>query len=77
LSRKFKLDQNLKRLTGTLHKDLSTLISRWVLFRIRDISEKSCRENRNNRFYVQWMFPKTVRFVWECGKICNSQTGHK
>jgi hypothetical protein len=46
LSIKFEFYWNLKRITGSLHEDLSTYMttSRWILLRIRNISHKSCRE---------------------------------
>jgi hypothetical protein len=51
LSRKFNFDYNLTKLTNTSHEDLCTFMikSRWML-RIRNISNKSCRENQNTHF---------------------------
>jgi hypothetical protein len=44
LSRKFRFDSNLTRITGTLPEDLCTfMISRWILLTIRNVSGKSCR----------------------------------
>ena len=39
-------------MTGTLHEDQYTflIISRSVLLRMRNVSDKSCRENRNTYF---------------------------
>jgi hypothetical protein len=41
---KFKLRSNLTRITGTLHEDLCTfmIMSRWILLRMRYVSDKSC-----------------------------------
>jgi hypothetical protein len=52
LLRKFELDYNLTSITGTLHEDQCTcvIISRSVLLRMRNVSDKSCRENRNTHF---------------------------
>jgi len=47
LSRKLKFNLNLAKITGTLHEDRYTclIISRSVLLRMRNISDKSCTEN--------------------------------
>ena len=52
LSRKFKFYLNQKRITGTLHDDRHTFVitSRSVLLRVRNVSDKSCRENQNTHF---------------------------
>jgi len=48
VSRNFKFDQNLRIIKGTFHEDLFTftIISRRILPRMRDISDKkkSCRK---------------------------------
>jgi len=41
---------------------------------MRNISDKSCRENQNT-FYV--LPPKTVPFMWYSRKILYSQTSHR
>ena len=53
LLRKFK-SQNLTRKSGAFHENQHTfiIISRSVPIRMRNVSEKSCRENQNT-FYVQ------------------------
>jgi hypothetical protein len=61
LSRKFKLNENTRRIMDTLHGDLCAL-SHSILFRIRNVSDKSYRENQNT-FYVQHVFPKIVPFM--------------
>jgi hypothetical protein len=52
LSRKFKFHLNLTGIVGTLHEDLSTFmkISRSVLLRMRNVSDKGRRLNQNTRF---------------------------
>ena len=42
MSRKFKLVESLTKVMGTLHEDLCTfmIVSRIVILRIRNISEK-------------------------------------
>jgi len=52
-------------ITGTLHEDLPTfvIISRSVLLRIRNVSDKSCRENQNTHFMMNDFFPKIVPFM--------------
>jgi hypothetical protein len=62
LSRKFKFHSYLTRITGTLHEDVCVfmIVSRWILLRMRNISEKSCRENRIIHFMSCTFFPKIV-----------------
>ena len=39
------------RITGPLHGDLRTcMISRWIFFRMRNVSGKSCRAHQNTHF---------------------------
>jgi len=82
LSRKFKFHENLTRITGTLHKDLGAfMISRWILVRTRNISEKSCRENQNTRFtfsnfflfFVVFFFRKSCRLWGDVEKYCRAE----
>jgi len=58
LWRKFDFDYNLSIITGTLREDLSTymIISRWILLRMRTVSDKSCRENHNTQFVFSIFF---------------------
>jgi hypothetical protein len=46
-----KVSLKLTSIMGTLHDDLHTfkIISRWTL-RMRNVSDKNCRENQNARF---------------------------
>jgi hypothetical protein len=60
LSIKFKFHWNPTRVTGSLDGDVFTYItiSRWILLRIRNVSNKSHRENKNvhfmsNNFFVE------------------------
>jgi hypothetical protein len=58
----FKPDNN----NGTLHEDLCTfvIISRWILLRMGNISNKSCRENQNTHFMFNNFFRKSFR-LWD------------
>jgi len=49
---KLKLHQNLTRLTATLHEDRYKfiIISRSVLLRMKNVSDKICKENQNTYF---------------------------
>jgi len=57
LSRHFKVNLNLTRITGTLREDLCTfvVVSFGIILRIRNVSDKSCRENQN-MFYISEPF---------------------
>jgi hypothetical protein len=70
LSRKLKFHYNLTTITGTLHEDRYTflIISRSVLLRMRNVSDKSCTENQNTHFTSNNVFPKIVPFMRKCGK---------
>jgi hypothetical protein len=67
LSIKFKFRENLTRITCTLHGDLSTfvIISRRVLLRMRNVSDKSCTENQNTHFVCSNIFFSENRAVYE------------
>jgi len=67
LSGKVKFDENLTRITGTLHEELRYIffvISRWIILRMRNVSDKSCRENQNTHFVFSNFFPQN-RAVYE------------
>ena len=51
-------DSNLTRIMGTLHEDMCTFvtISRLILLRIRNVSDKSCTENQNIHFVYSNFF---------------------
>ena len=57
LSKNFNIHYKLKRISYTLHEDLCTfmIISRWILLRMRNVSDESCRENQNT-FCVKYFF---------------------
>ena len=39
------------RITGTLHEDICAVIMYcWILLKMRNVSDKSCRENQNDVF---------------------------
>jgi len=71
LSIKVKFHYNLTTLTGTVHEDRDTflIISRSVLLRMRNVSDKRCTENQNTHFVFSNIFPKIVPFMRKCGKI--------
>ena len=74
---KFQFHSNLSRITGTLHEKLRTFIitPRSVLLRMYNVSDKSCRENRNTRFTFTNAFVFENRIVWDkFGKILYSRT---
>jgi hypothetical protein len=52
LSRKFKFHLKSDKNSGTLHEDQYTcfIISLSFLFRMKNVSDKSCRGNQNTRF---------------------------
>jgi hypothetical protein len=53
ICREFGFYENLKRIMGTLHEDLCTfMISRQIHLGMRNISDKSCKENKKDTFYV-------------------------
>jgi hypothetical protein len=47
-SGKFKFRQNQSRIIGTLGEELYT--SRWLILRLSNFSDRSCRENENTHF---------------------------
>ena len=56
---------------STVREDLSTFcvtISCSVLRIIRNVSDKSCRENQNTHFMFDNVFSKIVPFMSSCGE---------
>jgi hypothetical protein len=51
-------------------------MSCWILLRMRNLLDKSCRDNQNT-FYGQWFFLKMVLFMRQSQKMWWSQTGLK
>jgi hypothetical protein len=63
---------------STLHEDqyIFFIISCWFLLRMRNVSDKTCRENQNTHFVFSNIFSKIVPFMRYCGKILWSQRGY-
>jgi hypothetical protein len=56
-SRKFKFDVNLTRITGILLEDVCTFkMTRRILVRMENVSDKSCRENKSTHFVFNNFF---------------------
>jgi len=66
MSRKLNFHENLTRITGTLHEDRYTflIICRSYLLRMRNVLEKSCRENQNTFQVQRFFFFKSCR-LWD------------
>jgi len=64
----FKFDQKSDKITGCLREDLCRFtILRSVLFRMRSVADKSCRNKYHTR-YVQYIFPEYHAFyeiIWQ------------
>jgi len=58
-------------MTGSLHEDIRTfiIISRSVLLRMKNISDKICRENQNPHF-VFHNFSRKSRCLWDNVEKC-------
>ena len=67
----------VEKITDTLHEDVFTFmtISCWFLLRMRNVSNKICRENQNAYFMFNNVLRKSC-LSWECRKIW-SQRGQK
>jgi hypothetical protein len=65
LSRKFQFHRNLKRKTGALDHWTFLIMSSSVLFRMRNISNKSCRGNQNTFFVEQLFFFLKSCILWD------------
>ena len=52
-------------MNGTLHENVFTfmIITRLVILKMRNVSDKRCRENQNTRFIFNNFFPKIVQFM--------------
>jgi len=70
--RKFKFYSNLTRITDTLREDQYTFMieSRWVLVRMKNISDKICRENQNTYFIFCKFSCKSCRLWDNVEKYC-------
>ena len=61
---KIQVSLDLTRITITLNKDLRTLmIFCYIRLRMRNISDKSCRENETTHFTFNNLFLKIVPFM--------------
>jgi len=49
----------------TGHRYTFLIISRWILLRTRNVSDKSCRENQNTHFVFSALFSPSNRTVYE------------
>ena len=65
--KKFQFHWNLIRITGTLHENLRTflIISHSVPRKMRNVSDKLCRENQNIHLVVSIFFPLENRTIYE------------
>jgi len=63
--RKFKLHENLTIIKGILHEDKCAFLikSRPVLLRMRNVSDKRCRENQETHFTFNNFFSKIVSLL--------------
>jgi len=63
----------------TLHENKYTFLitSRPVLLRMRNVSDKVCRENQNTHFTLRTFSPKILQFMKPCEKMWYNQTGHR
>jgi hypothetical protein len=66
LPRNSKFYESLRRIFGILHVGLSMFMkgSDWILLRVRNASEKSCRENHKTHFMFNYFSFKN-RAVYE------------
>jgi len=54
--------------TDTAHEDQGTfMISRWILLRMGNVSEKCCREHQNTYFTLLFFFRKSY-LLWDMWK---------
>ena len=63
----------MTNITCTLHEHRHTflIISRSIILTMRNVPDKSCRENQNTHFVFCDYFPKIVPFMRKCGKKIN------
>jgi len=52
-------------------------ISRSVILRMKNVSDKSCRENKKTHFVFSNLFSKIVPFMRKFGKILQSGAGRR
>jgi len=65
MSRKLNFQSKLTRTKITVHEDHYTFltISRSLIRRMRNVSDKNCREDQNSHFVFNIFFVKIVPFV--------------
>jgi len=70
----FQVSLQSDKNNGTLHADRYTflIISRWILFIMRNVSDKSCRENRNTRSVFSNFFFKENLTFYKTKKCCTT-----
>ena len=75
LLRKFKVHENLTRITGTLHKHRHTfvIVPRSFLLRMRNFSDKCCREIQNTHFMFSNFFRKSLLLWGNVEKPCTTR----
>ena len=56
LPRMLRFRYDVTRITGALHEDRCTFMitSRWIQLRMRNVSDKSCREDQITHFAEDW-----------------------
>ena len=52
-------------------------ICRWIIIRIKNVSEKSWREDQSTHFIFSNLFRKIVPFMSWCGILWYSRTAHR
>ena len=64
--------ENLRKKTGSLHEILWTfmIISRWILRKMRNFVDKSCRENQNTHFMLSNFFFRKLCHLWDNVEKC-------
>ena len=62
-SRRSAFHWNLIRITDTLREDLCTFVTipHWILLRMRNVSDKSCRECQNTHYLLTIKIPSLAR----------------
>jgi hypothetical protein len=67
LSRNFQIHYKLTRVTGTLYESLCTFMIkyRWILLRMRTVSDKNWTENQNTHFIFNTLFSPENYTVYE------------
>ena len=61
-----KIHETPTRITGTLHEDLCTfvLVFHWILLRMRNVSDKSCRGYQNTHFVFSIFVSRKSCRLW-------------